>query len=440
MKYRLVVAWLLLRESVRAMLAPLRLLAFLPTQARWRAAALRVLADQPALPDDDPQVVLMPGEARTGRLFISAGEASGDAHAAAAVRAVAAAGGHVEWIGFGGAPLTDAGVALRYPLSGRAVMGLSGVFRSLPFVLGAVRRFLQVLDDERPDLVVLVDYPGLHLVLARLARRRGIPVLHYIAPQYWAWGPWRMQRYRRCVSATLTILPFESPFFRDAGIPSCYVGHPLLDRAPDAPAPDLPPRVLCLLPGSRRREIELNLPGLLRVAAALREDDPELTVVLPHSDPARGPLIESLLRDHHAEFVRYRKGPIGAVLATARLVLAKSGTGSLEACLHGTPTVVVYRLSGRFAAWFARRCLTVPFIASANLIAGRAVIPELCFRGDDGWTDVLAAARTLWPDGATRTRCLDDLRAVRARLGTAGASRRVARWILPFCSPPTPLR
>jgi lipid-A-disaccharide synthase len=169
------------------------------------------------------------------------------------------------------------------------------------------------------------------------------------------------------------------------------------------------------------------------VARRLREAHPEIAVVLPHQDPRHSPLIREVLRAEGADFVEFRPGPIRDALSEARLVIAKSGTGSLESCLLGTPTVVVYRLSNPVASLFARSFLSVPWIASANLIAGREVVPEFCFRGQSTWAEVADAATTLWEDGQTRSECIEGLATVRARLGTPGASARVARWILPFC-------
>ena len=371
-------------------------------------------------------------------LFVSAGEASGELHAAKLVRALPAT---VRTTAFGGHQLAEAGADVRFQLSEHAVMGVIGALQQLPLILRAFATYLRLLRDDPPDLAVLVDFPGLHVVMAKAAKRRGIPVLHYVAPQYWAWGPWRMRRYRRSVDATLTILPFETAFFRRFAVPASYIGHPLLDEMAAHPLDTIAvaavraTRTLVLMPGSRRAEIEANLPGMLTVARTLRARDPALRVVLPHKNPRRTPLLREQLAAHAATFVEHHEGPLGTWLAGAHLVLAKSGTGSLEACLHGAPTIVVYRLRGLLSTLGYHNILSVPWIAGANLIAGRTVVPEHCFAGDAGWQRVQADAERLWFDAAARTQALADLAEVRAHLGAPGATARVAHIVDRFLMP-----
>jgi lipid-A-disaccharide synthase len=444
-------ALVLVRELLRAVLVPLRVLAYVPMRHRWRAVARQALAAAAAAEPEadiaDPGGPLAtffalrrPHRGAHPHLFVSAGEASGEAHGARLLQALPP---DVRCTAFGGQQLAAAGATVRVVLTDHAVMGFFGVLRQLPRILRAFADYLRLLRTDPPDLVVLIDYPGLHLVMAKAARRRRIPVLHYVAPQYWAWGPWRMRRYRRSVDATLTILPFETAFFRRFRIPAAYIGHPLLDeidRHPPDPAATAAVRArptLVLLPGSRRAEITANLPGMLRTAAALRALQPDLRVVLPHKDPRRTPLLRHLLASAAtaAEGVEHHEGPLGPWLAGARLVLVKSGTGSLEACLHGNPTIVVYQLRGMLGTLGYHNILSVPWIAAANLIAGRRVVPEFCFHRPAGWDDVLAAARELWLDGPARTAAIADLRHVRERLGRAGATARVAAVVTRFLQP-----
>ncbi len=451
------VALTLVREVLRALLAPLRLLLYLPRRRHWRMQATQALAQAaqaaPAAAPDEPILERLLARSAAGRrriraadrgahgprVFLSAGEASGDAHAANLLHELRRRlGPGLEAHAFGGPLLREAGAVIVAPLAEQAVMGLVPVLKSLPALIGAFAAFLRTLRDQRPDLVVLVDYPGLHLVMAKACRRRGIPTLHYVAPQYWAWGPWRMRRYRRSVDATLTILPFETAFFERASVPARYIGHPLLDQLaahpadPRATAAVTARPTLCLLPGSRRSEIEANLPGMVALAARLQAQDPSARVVVAHRDARRRERIEALLRNSGSRSIEVHIGPLGPWLAGARVTLAKSGTGSLEACLHGNPVVVVYKLRSRLGSLGYRNILSVPYIAAANLIADARVVPEHCFRRDDGWREVEESVLSLWPDGPQRQRCIDGLTQVRARLGEPGASARTAALIHTF--------
>ncbi len=432
----------LLRELVRTFLVPLRLLAYLPFRHHWRRVAKDVLAemaqaDAAAATSDLREFFAKrrPGRGARPHLFVSAGEASGEQHAARLVQALPAT---VRTTAFGGHVLADVGALVRVQLSEHAVMGVRGVCKQLPLLLRAFADFLRLLRDDPPDLIVLVDYPGLHLVMAKAAKRRGIPVLHYVAPQYWAWGPWRMRRYRRAVDATLTILPFETAFFRRFRVPASYIGHPLLDdlamSPPDANAVAAvrATRTLVLLPGSRSAEITNNLPGMLTIAKALRARDPQLRVIAPHKNPRRTALIRELLAQHDAAFVEHHEGPLATWLAGAHLILAKSGTGSLEACLHGVPTIVVYQLHGMLSTLGYHNILSVPWIAAANLIAGQRVVPEHCFAGERGWQRVQQEAERLWSDEGAREAAIAGLTVVRRRLGQPGATARVAHIVRTF--------
>jgi lipid-A-disaccharide synthase len=443
------VATVLVRELFRALAAPLHALAFMPRRSSFLAASTAAL-DRAAAADEDHSAHARFVAAHAGRcrkVFVSCGEASGETHLLHlidAIRSGCDAEGHAvpTLIGFGGSRLREAGVDSRFPLAEHAVMGLGGVLRSIPLIVRAFATFLRVLRDDRPDVVVLVDYPGLHLVFAEAARRRGIPVIHYVAPQYWAWGPWRMRRYRRAVDATLTILPFEPTFFGDRELASGYIGHPLLDelaahppKQADLDAVRARP-TLVLMPGSRRKEIALHLAPMVELAVSLQRARPDLRLVIPHRDPDRAALIRARLETlPGGTHIEVQAGDPGPWLRGARVVLAKSGTGSLEACLHGTPTVVVYVLAGRFARFVRHRLLTVPWFAAANLCAGRCIVPEFAVESSADWVRVAAAVADLEAAGEARNRCLDDLGLLRARLGSAGASARAAAWIVPLCPP-----
>lgn len=429
-----VVAAILARELVRGLATPLHLAWFLVRRRTWSERATAALA-APGRADAgawDLEVAVR--DRAAPHVFVSAGEASGEMHAARLVTEVRGRAGSVRVSAFGGERLARAGATLLWPLAEHAVMGLRAVLASLPFFVRAVARFERLLREDRPDLVVLVDYPGLHLVLAEACRRHGVPVVHYVAPQYWAWGPWRMRRYARAFAGTLTILPFEPAWFAEFAIPSRYIGHPLLDQIAANPADPATVQelgrhpLLVLLPGSRTKEIRSHLPGLAHTARRLRERHPELRVVVVQQDPRKAALARTLLAGHAG--ITVHEGDPATHLAAARVVIAKSGTGSLEAVLRGAVTIVVYRVASAFAKALYGRLVVMPWFASANLIAGRKVVPEFGFAGDAGFAAVEAAADELLRDGPARAEVLAGIAAIRTRLGSGGATARAATCIL----------
>ncbi len=451
----LVVAWTLARELLRAVVFPLHLLAFLPRRRRLQQRTAAALQQDAAPAPADvlsalaDRVTSQPR--RTGHVLLSCGEASGEGHLLHLVDAVTAAVAATpdrappRFSAFGGDRLRARGVPVHFDLSSQAIFGVAGVFKALPRILRAVATFLRVLRDDRPDLVVLIDYPGLHVVFAEAAQRRGIPVLHYVAPQYWGWGPWRMRRYRRAVDVSLTILPFEPGFFAAAGIRSAYVGHPLLDElaaagnleavAPGSRDPDL----LVLMPGSRRKELELHLEPMLALARDLAAVHRGLRVVIPHRDPKRASRIQEVLAaTDHDRLVELVEGDPAPWLRRCRAALVKSGTGSLESCLHGAPTVVVFVVDGPIARWAYHNILLVPFFGAANLFMAREIVPEVAIEWERDWQTAGQRLRTLWSDGPVRDRCVQDLAALRTRLGAPGASARAAAFVLPACPPTSP--
>ena len=434
----IVVAGILLREILRALATPFWVVAFLATRERWCRAASETLAKLPDASEPAWSLPALRSGTQPPHLFVSAGEASGEMHAVKLVRGVRARHADVRVTCFGGKALESSGARLLWPLADHAVMGLTAALASLPFFLRAVGRFVRLVREDRPDLVVLVDYPGLHLVLAEICKRAGVPVVHYVAPQYWAWGPWRMRRYARAFTGTLTILPFEPAWFTRFAIASRYVGHPLLDQIAEQPphrelvAKIAKQPVLVLLAGSRTKEIRSHLPGMLEVAAQLRSEEPVLRVVVAQRDPRKAELARALIAAAPGDartWAEVHQGEVQDYLTAARLVIAKSGTGSLESVLRGAPTIVVYRVGSALAKALYSRLVMLPFFASANLVAGRLVVEEIGFSANTGWPSVLAAARSLLHDGPARSAALLGAAEVALRLGPPGASERAAACI-----------
>ena len=366
--------------------------------------------------------------ARAPRILVSAGEPSGDLHAAGVVKAIRQLLPNAVFEAVGGPRLEAAGAEPRFPMERLSQMGFGSVLASLPL---HYRLFQSLRDDliaGRYDLAILVDYPGLHLRVARAARAAGVPVLYYIAPQLWAWRPERATRLRSDVDRLAVILPFEADFFSRLGVPATYVGHPLLDRGPWPSRTEarlqlgisLQGRVLGIFPGSRNTEIGRHWPRFRDAALELLNlrvcDQVIVAATAKGSYPHPGPI------------TLYRGDPT-PVFAAADVALAKSGTTTLEAALADTPMVVSYAAS-RLTRAIGKRLMTVKWISLVNLIAGRAVVPE--FWRDPVSTEALVeAARPLFEsESESRKQQLAGLAEVRARLGEAGAASRVAHLAL----------
>ncbi len=381
--------------------------------------------------DPSPGPAPPPGKARKGRVFVVAGEPSGDRIAAGAAEALRRRNPGLEIRGYGGTRLAAAGARLDQDLAADAVMGVTAVLRAAPRFIGLYARYLRILDEERPDAVLLVDYPGFNLRAAEAARRRGIPVVWYVVPQIWAWGPWRAERIGRAASDLCVVLPFERAFYGARGIPARFVGYPHFeDREREPPDAAMAARlgeggrpVLALLPGSRAKEVRLNLGPMLEAVSILARLGPRARPVLACAGPALRPLVDEGVRASGLE-VEVLDGQAGTLLSAARAALCVSGTVTME-CLHaGVPAVVAYQVPA-LRRQVMPLVVTVPRFALANLLSGGEVFPE----HDDPAGEAGTMARELeWllAEGPGRDRALSTLRRVRERLTSPGCHDRVA--------------
>jgi lipid-A-disaccharide synthase len=375
------------------------------------------------------------------RIFIACAEPSGEMHARSFLRAlrahVAAIGGAPPVCsGIGGGALEAEGVRLLARPVERASMGFTTPLASLPYYLGVLRacaaHFSSATSGD-PDIVVAIDSPALNVPLGRIAQRYGVPVVHFIAPQYWGWAPWRSGAYKRAVDRALTILPFEAAWFARRGIGAAHVGHPALDALAKEPVtrPSENARDLVLLPGSRRSVIQRNLPWMLGAATRLRHRFGDVPIVIAQADGSQSELVLDIVRAGGAEtWARVEIGGLHRVLSSARSALSVSGTILIDLLHHRLPTVVVYRLANRPASWLALQLLTVPYFASVNLLAGRAVYPEFSFAGEGPAADIDRALAQSYADRAWRAECIRGLDLASERLGPAGASDRAAWTVL----------
>jgi lipid-A-disaccharide synthase len=359
------------------------------------------------------------------RIFLSAGEPSGDLHGARVAEALHRRWPDAELFGLGGDRMAAAGVQLLAHVDQLAVMGFVEVLRHLPYFVELMKTVKRAIADRRPDLVIPIDYPGFNLRLARHAREQGTPVLYYIAPQVWAWHRSRMKQLARNTDRLAVILPFEEELFREAGANATFVGHPLLDQPPPATTrekflaglgldPDRP--VLALFPGSRAQEVTRQLSVFAATGAAVQARMPLVQPVLAESAAVPAEAYSA------APFPRTRDG--WALLHHARAALVKSGTSTLQAALAGTPLVVTYRVHP-VTFFMARRLVRVPHVGLVNLVAGARIAPELL--QNDATADRLAEALLplLNENSAERRTAVAGLARVRSALAPPQDEARV---------------
>jgi lipid-A-disaccharide synthase len=361
------------------------------------------------------------------RLFVSAGEASGDRHAAGLVRALRRRVGDLEVRGLGGDRLRAEGAELLAHTDDLSVLGFAEVIRRLPYFRGLMRGALDLIDSWQPDLVLPVDYPGFNLRLARAARKRGRRVVYYIAPQVWAWRRERRPGIARAVDRLLVVFPFEEPLFREAGIDARFVGHPLLDEEERGAEPaellrrlDIDPErpVLALLPGSRPQEVGQILPRLVEGTAGLRREG---VAVVASRAPG---LPDALYARAEAEGCLLWPEAAASLVRAADAALVASGTATLETGLTGTPLGVVYRTG--FLNWhLARALVRIRTVGLVNIAAGGDRVPEL-LQNDLTARRVDELARRLLFDRREREEQARYLEPLRDRLGGGGSAERAA--------------
>jgi lipid-A-disaccharide synthase len=367
------------------------------------------------------------------RLLVSSGETSGELYAAELVRQLRPLDPGLRVFGLGGDRLAAEGASLQAHVRELAVVGLLEVLSHLPRIKAIFRSVLDECDRERPDVAVLIDYPDFNLRLARELRARGIPVVYYVSPQVWAWRKGRIRTIRETAEKMLVIFPFEEPLYREAGVPVEFVGHPLVDLVKPAPDRDAflrgvglePARpVVAVLPGSRGKEVTLNLPPLASSVQRLLAQDPSLQFLVAVAPSLERASLETAFRDTTARLVQ---GQTHAALGAADIGLVASGTATVEAALLGTPMLVVYRVSMP-TYLLGRPFVCVPHFAMANLIAERRIVPEL-IQSDFTAERVAREALALLRDPERRRLMREDLAEVRRRLGQPGASARAARAV-----------
>ncbi len=366
------------------------------------------------------------------RLLISAGEASGEHYGAQLIEALRRREPALQTFGVGGERMQAAGCRLVVHARDVAVVGLGEVVSHLPRIYREFHRLLRAIDESRPDAAVLIDFPDFNFRLAKQLHRRDVPVVYYVSPQLWAWRESRIELVRKYVRKMLVIFPFEEAWYRERGVEAEYVGHPLADlpapkgpfgllhaRKPSDPPRQPPQHIIALLPGSRGKEVQMNLPTMLQAAAQVNGHE-AFVLPVPATVPPR--VVDRRLG--HSRLWINTMHDARQALAMSRAAVVASGTATVEAALIGTPFVMVYRVSPLTWA-LGRPLVQVPFFAMPNLIAGREVVPELV-QSEFTAAKVVARLKPLLEDGPARATMQAGLAEVREKLKPPGGDERSA--------------
>ena len=370
------------------------------------------------------------------RFLISAGEASGELYGARLIEALRRRAPGAEFFGVTGQRMRDVGCETIIDAHQISVVGLAEVVTHLPKIYGEFKRLVREAKARKPDAAILIDFPDFNLRLAREMHAAEIPVIYYVSPQLWAWRPGRIEQIKKHVRKMLVIFPFEEEFYRKSGVAAEYVGHPLADeplpsitREPFAKENRLDPSKtwIALLPGSRRKEVSLNLPGVLESAALLGN---ACQFVLPVASSLDWRWVQSSVLRANVPVTLTKDAR--ATLLQSRAAIVASGTATVEASLIGTPFVMIYRVAPLTWA-LGRRLVKLDRFAMPNLIAGRDVVPE--FVQDKFQPEAVAAEiRRLIAEGPERDTILRGLAEIRAKLHSSGPENASERAVIAVLS------
>lgn len=400
------------------------------------------------------------------KIFLSVGEPSGDLHGANLIRELhskneSEGNESIEFVGFGGPRMQDAGCELHTDLTKHAVMGIFPVIKKLPEFLRLARQAKDYFREHRPDAVVLIDFPGFNWHIAKHAKREGIPVFYYGTPQLWAWASWRVAKLRRTVDHALCKLPFEEPWLREKGCHATHVGHPYFDELrtrqldqnflqqlqPEEQSTNAP--LVTILPGSRTQEVKNNFQTQVDAAKKIRKQLPNVRFAVAAFKESQAKSCREMIDEANFDSnpPEVHVGHTPELIEASTCCMSVSGSVSLELLYHTKPTVILYKVS-RFALWMSQFFIRVRYITLVNLLTAKELFPK-----ESGFYDpqdpqdahvlmpeyVTSSDRSnelanhviewLTDDDARRT-LIDKMRVLRDQVGGGGASSRAAEYIL----------
>ena len=347
-------------------------------------------------------------------VFMSAGEPSGDLHGANLIKAIHALDPSAKIVGFGGEKMRAAGLDMHYPLAQHSVMWIADVIRHIFFFMKLLDQAQEYLKKNRPDVVVLIDYPGFHWKLAERAQQEGIPVVYFVPPQIWAWRQGRVHKMKRLMTHVLSALPFEHDWFSRRGVPSTYIGHPYFDELASQKLDDAfmqaerakPGRIVGILPGSRDGEIRKNAAEMLRAARRIHAANPGVRFLVAAFNDAQAESVRRLIAPFQMP-AEVHVGRTPEIIELSECCISVSGSVSLEMMWRRKPAVVIYRVK-RFELRIARYFKIVPFISLVNLLAAEELYPEFLVSRDP--SEKVAARINSWLKNPAQ------IEAIRARL------------------------
>jgi lipid-A-disaccharide synthase len=374
------------------------------------------------------------------KILIIAGEASGDLHGSSLAKELLKINSNLEIFGIGGDRMKKEGVELIFHIDKLSFMGFFEVIKNLSFIRGVMKTMVSVAETKRPDLVILIDYPGFNLRFAKKLKKLGMPVIYYISPQVWAWGGNRVKKMRGLIDKMVVIFPFEKEIYKKFGLDCEFVGHPLLEVTRHIiPLEDFPKKfdirkndvVVGLLPGSRWQEVEKILPIMLESCKFLKTRIKNLKVLLGLAPTIKKEKIENL-QNLAGSQARIVENLTYDLMKHAKLLLIASGSATLECAILGTPFLVLYKTS-LWTYLVAKSLISIPHIALANVVAGKRIVPE--FIQNKAIPNRIAEEMyEILTDRERYKTIQNELKKVKEKLGEDGASKKVAQIVTEMLS------
>ncbi|MFH0838920.1 MAG: lipid-A-disaccharide synthase [Candidatus Omnitrophota bacterium] len=374
------------------------------------------------------------------KIIIVAGEASSDLHGANLVKAIKTLDPDIEFFGLGGPLMRAQGVQIAFDIVNRALIGIIEVVTHIGYFRKVYHTMINLLDKEKPDLAILIDYPGFNLRFAKELKKRGIPIIYYISPQVWAWGKNRIKTIKRLIDKMIVIFKFEKSLYESYGIDCEFVGHPLLDIAKPTKAGQLTRQelhlsdtfpIISLLPGSRQNEIKRILPIMLQTASLIKKSFDSAHFVVIKAPSVPDGLVNTIIHRYAKQVaIKVCENNNYNLLTISDFALVCSGTATLETAIIGTPMAVLYKV-GFFSGLIMRSLIKIPHIALVNVIAGKKIVPE--FIQEKAKPRLIAnKVFELLCDVQKKALIKKNLCEVKETLFPSGASERAAKVIIDY--------